>query len=126
MRLAGIEPVSSSLQMCLGWWNSTEQCRGLYCIVCFLHHVTAGTVMYEYGLRVGQELSNLKGLQQQAKCYLAMINALRLVDPKYAWIVKPIPSTLQVHLCVSAWANHRLLFVSTNNDVYVCHDKYDY
>ncbi|KAI0231198.1 nucleoporin 160 [Lamellibrachia satsuma] len=55
----------------------------------------AGTVMYEYGLRVGQELSNLKGLQQQAKCYLAMLNALRLVDPKYAWIVKPIPSTMQ-------------------------------
>ncbi|KAK2174344.1 hypothetical protein NP493_810g00006 [Ridgeia piscesae] len=56
----------------------------------------AGTVMYEYGLRVGQELSNLKGLQQQAKCYLAMLNALRLVNPKYAWIVKPIPSTKQV------------------------------
>ena len=58
--------------------------------------------MYEYGLRVGQELSNLKGLQQQAKCYLAMLNALRLVNPKYAWIVKPIPSTKQVHVCVGA------------------------
>ena len=60
--------------------------------------VVAGTVMYEYGLRVGQELSNLKGLQQQAKCYLAMLNALRLVNPKYAWIVKPIPSTKQVRV----------------------------
>ena len=62
--------------------------------------------MYEYGLRVGQELSNLKGLQQQAKCYLAMLNALRLVDPKYAWIVKPIPSTVQVPLFVLVWASH--------------------
>ncbi|XP_064599845.1 nuclear pore complex protein Nup160-like [Liolophura sinensis] len=51
----------------------------------------AGSVMYEYGRRLGQELPNLKGLQRQAKCYLAALNALRLVDPKYAWIVKPLP-----------------------------------
>lgn len=45
--------------------------------------------MYEYGLRLGREVPGLKGLQRQAKCYLAALNALRLVDPKYAWIVKP-------------------------------------
>lgn len=26
----------------------------------------------------------------QAKCYLAAMNALHLVDPKNAWIVKPL------------------------------------
>ena len=95
------------------------------CILLYCMLTTAGTVMYEYGLIVGQELSNLKGLQQQAKCYLAMLNALRLVDPKYAWIVKPIPSTVQVQLCVLMPANHSdckwyYLFTSTNNYVYMC------
>lgn len=55
----------------------------------------AGSVMYEYGMRLGQEVSGLKGLQKQAKCYLACMNALRLVDPKYAWIVKPVPRAVQ-------------------------------
>ena len=45
--------------------------------------------MYEYGMRLGQETTGLKSLQKQAKCYLAALNALRLVDPAYAWIVKP-------------------------------------
>jgi len=46
--------------------------------------------MYEYGLRLGSEVSGLKGIQRQAKCYLACLNALRLGDPEYAWIVKPV------------------------------------
>ena len=45
--------------------------------------------MYEYGMRLGREVQGVKGLQRQAKCYLAAMNSLRLVDPKYAWIVKP-------------------------------------
>ncbi|XP_064635378.1 nuclear pore complex protein Nup160-like isoform X2 [Lineus longissimus] len=49
----------------------------------------AGNVMYEYGMRLGREMPGLKGLQRQAKCYLAAMNALQLVDPKYAWIVTP-------------------------------------
>ena len=48
--------------------------------------------MYEYGMRVGIEVPGLKGLQCQAKCYLAALNALRLVDPQYAWIVHPLSS----------------------------------
>lgn len=52
----------------------------------------AATVMYEQGMRLGQETtSGPDSLHQQAKCYLACLNALRLVDPKYAWIVKPVP-----------------------------------
>ncbi|XP_077865765.1 nuclear pore complex protein Nup160-like [Saccoglossus kowalevskii] len=50
----------------------------------------AGSVMYEYGLRAGREVPGIQGLQKQAKCYLSAINSLHLVDPNYAWIVKPI------------------------------------
>ncbi|KAJ7380500.1 hypothetical protein OS493_008963 [Desmophyllum pertusum] len=50
----------------------------------------AGSTMYEHAMRLGQEVSGLDSLQQQAKCYLAAMNALRLVDPKNAWIVKPL------------------------------------
>ena len=52
--------------------------------------------MYEYGVRQGREISGLKGLQKQAKCYLAALNALRLVSPEYAWIVKPLPPSTDV------------------------------
>lgn len=51
----------------------------------------AGNVMYEHGLRLGQELPGIRGLQRQVQCYLAAMNALRLVKPEYAWVVKPIP-----------------------------------
>lgn len=54
----------------------------------------AASVMYEQGMRLGQETtSGPDSLHRQAKCYLACLNALRLVDPKYAWIVKPVPHT---------------------------------
>ena len=54
----------------------------------------AASVMYEQGMRLGQETtSGPESLHRQAKCYLACLNALRLVDPKYAWIVKPVPHT---------------------------------
>ena len=46
-------------------------------------------------MRLGQEVGGLKGLQKQAKCYLAALNSLRLVSPDYAWIVKPAPSMRQ-------------------------------
>lgn len=49
--------------------------------------------MYEYGMRLGHEELSLKGLQRQAKCYLASLNALRLVEEKNAWIVKPLTKT---------------------------------
>ena len=49
--------------------------------------------MYEYGMRLAQEVSGRRGLQRQAKCYLAAMNALRLVNENYAWIVKPVTST---------------------------------
>ena len=49
----------------------------------------AGSVMYEHGMRLGREVPSRQGLQKQALCYLAAMNALRLVNPMYAWIVKP-------------------------------------
>ncbi|KAG1673917.1 Nuclear pore complex protein Nup160 [Nymphon striatum] len=50
----------------------------------------AGSIMYEYGMRLGREITGVKGLQKQVKCYLTAINALCLVNPKYAWIIKPV------------------------------------
>ncbi|XP_063052787.1 nuclear pore complex protein Nup160 [Engraulis encrasicolus] len=49
----------------------------------------AGTVMFEYGMRLGREVRTLHGLQKQVNCYLAALNCLRLIRPDYAWIVQP-------------------------------------
>lgn len=49
--------------------------------------------MYEFGMRIRREVRGLKGLQQQAKCYLACMTVLKLGDPKYAWILKPVAPT---------------------------------
>lgn len=62
-----------------------------YCVTNILHFLfTAGSVMYEHGMRLSRECPGKRGLQRQAQCYLAAMNALRLVDPNYAWIVKPV------------------------------------
>ncbi|XP_062566399.1 nuclear pore complex protein Nup160-like isoform X5 [Saccostrea cucullata] len=53
----------------------------------------AGSVMYEHGMRLGREVPSKQGLQKQAHCYLAAMNALRLVNPMYAWIVRPTTNT---------------------------------
>lgn len=66
-----------------------------------LYYIVAGSVMYEYGMRLEQEVSGLRGLQKQAKCYLAALNALRQVNPDYAWIVKPVPSLEEVRNLLS-------------------------
>ncbi|KAG2462145.1 nuclear pore complex protein Nup160 [Polypterus senegalus] len=49
----------------------------------------AGTVMYEYGMRLGREVRTRNGLQKQVNCYLVAMNCLRLIRPEYAWIVQP-------------------------------------
>ncbi|KAK1159711.1 nuclear pore complex protein Nup160-like [Acipenser oxyrinchus oxyrinchus] len=49
----------------------------------------AGTVMFEYGMRLGREVRTLNGLQKQVNCYLCALNCLRLIRPEYAWIVQP-------------------------------------
>ncbi|XP_036390935.1 nuclear pore complex protein Nup160 [Megalops cyprinoides] len=49
----------------------------------------AGTVMFEYGMRLGREVRTRQGLQKQVNCYLAAMNCLRLIRPDYAWIVQP-------------------------------------
>ena len=58
----------------------------------------AGSVMYEYGMRLAQEVPGRKGLQRQAKCFLAAMNALRLVNENYAWIVKPVTTDNMVNI----------------------------
>ncbi|XP_062972887.1 nuclear pore complex protein Nup160 [Elgaria multicarinata webbii] len=62
----------------------------LYAFHVYRHNYRkAGTVMFEYGMRLGREVRTLPGLQKQANCYLAAINCLRLIRPEYAWIVQP-------------------------------------
>ncbi|CAI5668446.1 unnamed protein product [Oreochromis niloticus] len=50
----------------------------------------AGTVMFEFGMRLGREVRTRHGLQKQVNCYLAALNCLRLIRPEYAWIVQPV------------------------------------
>uniref|UniRef100_A0A7N6BYJ2 Nucleoporin 160 n=1 Tax=Anabas testudineus TaxID=64144 RepID=A0A7N6BYJ2_ANATE len=49
----------------------------------------AGTVMFEFGMRLGREVRTRLGLQKQVNCYLAALNCLRFIRPEYAWIVQP-------------------------------------
>lgn len=67
--------------------DSVCVCRNIVCLIysCLL----AGTVMFEYGMRLGREVRTLGGLEKQGNCYLAAINCLRLIRPEYAWIVQP-------------------------------------
>ncbi|XP_071795537.1 nuclear pore complex protein Nup160-like [Asterias amurensis] len=50
----------------------------------------AGSAMYEHAIRLSLEVPTLDGLRRQAKYYLAAMNALDLVNPDFAWIVKPV------------------------------------
>jgi len=52
----------------------------------------AGSTMYEYAMRLARDSPDLKGIQGQAKCLLAAMNCLRLGDPKFAWVTRPVPS----------------------------------
>ncbi|ERE70222.1 nuclear pore complex protein [Cricetulus griseus] len=62
----------------------------LYAFHIYRHNYRkAGTVMFEYGMRLGREVRTLRGLEKQGNCYLAAINCLRLIRPEYAWIVQP-------------------------------------
>nr|XP_046249006.1 nuclear pore complex protein Nup160 isoform X2 [Scatophagus argus] len=54
----------------------------------------AGTVMFEFGMRLGREVRTRVGLQKQVNCYLAALNCLRLIRPEYAWIVQPAPGAV--------------------------------
>lgn len=57
----------------------------------------AGTVMFEYGMRLGREVRTRLGLQKQVNCYLAALNCLRLIRQEYAWIVQPASGATVQH-----------------------------
>ncbi|XP_068117185.1 nuclear pore complex protein Nup160 isoform X2 [Hyperolius riggenbachi] len=62
----------------------------LYAFHIYRHNYRkAGTVMFEYGMRLGREVRTLRGLEKQVNAYLACLNCLRLIRPEYAWIVQP-------------------------------------
>ncbi|CAJ0956067.1 unnamed protein product [Ranitomeya imitator] len=66
----------------------------------------AGTVMFEYGMRLGREVRTLKGLQKQVNAYLACLNCLQLIRPEYAWIVQPAPGAVYERPGASPKRNH--------------------
>jgi len=49
----------------------------------------AASVMYEYGRRLSQEVNGIESIKKQVTCYLITLNCLKIVNPKYSWIVKP-------------------------------------
>ncbi|XP_028306669.1 nuclear pore complex protein Nup160 [Gouania willdenowi] len=49
----------------------------------------AGTVMFELGMRLGQEVRTRHGLHKQVNCFLSALNCLQLIDPQYSWILRP-------------------------------------
>ena len=65
-----------------------------YNIIYALHmkqkdYVKAAFGMYECAARLRKELSGINSLKRQERCYLACLNALKLIDRKFAWIPKP-------------------------------------
>nr|XP_048284257.1 nuclear pore complex protein Nup160 [Myodes glareolus] len=79
----------------------------LYAFHIYRHNYRkAGTVMFEYGMRLGREVRTLRGLEKQGNCYLAAINCLRLIRPEYAWIVQPSSGTVSDRPGASPKRNH--------------------
>ncbi|XP_027967135.1 nuclear pore complex protein Nup160-like [Eumetopias jubatus] len=79
----------------------------LYAFHVFRHNYRkAGTVMFEYGMRLGREVRTLRGLEKQGNCYLAAVNCLRLIRPEYAWIVHPASGAMYDRPGASPKRNH--------------------
>ncbi|XP_045147051.1 nuclear pore complex protein Nup160, partial [Echinops telfairi] len=79
----------------------------LYAFHIYRHNYRkAGTVMFEYGMRLGREVRTLRGLEKQGSCYLAAINCLRLIRPEYAWIVQPAAGAVYDRPGASPKRNH--------------------
>ncbi|XP_053207149.1 nuclear pore complex protein Nup160-like [Panonychus citri] len=49
----------------------------------------SASIIYEYAKRLCQEVNGVESLKKQARCLLLAINSLKLIDPKYAWIIQP-------------------------------------
>ncbi|XP_023245481.1 nuclear pore complex protein Nup160 homolog [Copidosoma floridanum] len=75
--------------------RSTEVTANSYYDFLYGFHINTGNMrkaastMYEQAVRLGQEPPVLSFLLRQARCYLAAMNALQLVDNDYRWIVRP-------------------------------------
>ncbi|XP_062521773.1 nuclear pore complex protein Nup160-like isoform X2 [Corticium candelabrum] len=75
--------------------QSSDVTTGVFYDLLYSFHITrrsfrrAAFSMYEYATRLSRERNNLQSLQKQAKCYLAAMNALHIVERKSAWIIRP-------------------------------------
>ncbi|XP_073515088.1 nuclear pore complex protein Nup160 isoform X1 [Phyllobates terribilis] len=79
----------------------------LYAFHIYRHNYRkAGTVMFEYGMRLGREVRTLPGLQKQVNAYLACLNCLQLIRSEYAWIVQPASGAVYERPGASPKRNH--------------------
>jgi hypothetical protein len=65
-----------------------------YTIIYALHikhkdYIKAAYSMFECAARLKKEVQGINSLKRQERCHLACLNALKLIDKKYAWIPKP-------------------------------------
>ncbi|XP_037089549.1 nuclear pore complex protein Nup160 homolog [Pollicipes pollicipes] len=92
VRLPYVDMLHDVVTILEGRARASEPLTSRFYDVLYAFHVhrdnyrKAGTVMYECGRRLAGEPD---GLQRQAECYSACVNALQLVKPEYAWIVRP-------------------------------------
>lgn len=104
---------TADTQTCFNICAAAHRVRVAVCVCVYVH--SAGTIMFEFGMRLGREVRTLLGLQKQVNCYLAALNCLRLIRPEYAWIVQPAAGSTVVtnndtHTCNGT---HRVVFVIT-------------
>ena len=63
----------------------------------------AAYVMYEQALRLGREAVGVGYLQKQANCYCVALTALRITEPRYAWVVRPVDLEEVSNGCLSLY-----------------------
>lgn len=76
--------------------QATDSINNMYYDFLYAFHMKRGmhfirkaaTVMYEQAYRLRQ-YNSAKALEKQVKCYLAAVNALSLMDPEFAYVIKP-------------------------------------
>ncbi|XP_054162696.1 nuclear pore complex protein Nup160-like [Oppia nitens] len=48
----------------------------------------AASIMYEYCRRLSQETNGIESIEKQVNSYVIVLNCLKIINPKYSWIVK--------------------------------------
>lgn len=80
-------------------------------------YLKAASCMFECAIRLKKEVHGLQSLKRQEKCYLACLNVLKLVDKKYAWIVRPDDQTKTQNATLKSVQNKELIDCNENLDI---------